>query len=51
MFPVECMYVVNDSAGKKLVQKGILADIALTVLHLLGLKTQKAMTEKNIIVG
>jgi 2,3-bisphosphoglycerate-independent phosphoglycerate mutase len=50
-FPVECIYVAKDSAGKKLIQKGKLADLALTVLHLLGLDAPKEMTAKNIIVG
>jgi 2,3-bisphosphoglycerate-independent phosphoglycerate mutase len=50
-FPVECIYVASDSAGKKLVKKGKLADIALTVLDLLGLEAPKEMTAQSIIVS
>ncbi len=50
-FPVECIYVAKDSPGRKLVNKGILADIAPTVLGLLGLEAPKEMTARSIITG
>ncbi len=48
LFPVECIYVANDSTGKTL-KNGVLADIAPTVLQLVGLKIPKDMTAKVLI--
>lgn len=44
VFPVECIYAANDSAGKKLINRGKLSDIATTVLKLLNLDIPKDMT-------
>ncbi len=51
LFPVECIYVAKDSAGKKLIQRGKLADIAVTVLQLLGLEVPAAMTAESLLAG
>jgi len=48
-FPVECIYVSNNAKGKKLKDRGILSDIAPTVLYLLGLKIPKEMTAEVLI--
>lgn len=42
--PVELIYVARDSSGKKLISRGKLADIAPTVLSLMGLEIPKEMT-------
>lgn len=47
---VECIYVANDAEGKKMVDQGILSDIAPTVLYLLGLEQPADMTSKNLII-
>ena len=47
--PVECIYVAEDSPGHKLLSRGKLADIAPTVLHLLGLDIPDEMTADNLI--
>lgn len=47
---VELIYVANDSEGKKLIEKGKLSDISVTVLDLLGLDKPEEMTADNIIV-
>lgn len=47
--PVELIYVARDSAGKKLVPRGKLSDVAPTVLSLLGLQIPKEMTAINLI--
>jgi len=47
--PVEFIYVASDTAGVKLRKRGILADIAPTVLALLGLPQPEEMTAKNLI--
>lgn len=48
--PVEFIYVANDSKGKQLLDHGKLADIAPTVLFLLGLEIPVEMTARNLIV-
>ena len=48
-FPVECIYVANDSAGNKLIKRGKLSDISPTVLHLLGLNIPKDMTSDSLL--
>jgi len=48
--PVELIYVANDSKGKQLLDHGKLADIAPTVLFLLGLEIPVEMTAQNLIV-
>lgn len=47
--PVELIYVAKDSPGRKLLAHGKLADIAPTVLYLLGLEIPKEMTADNLI--
>jgi 2,3-bisphosphoglycerate-independent phosphoglycerate mutase len=47
--PVEFIYVARDSQGKKLVHRGKLADIAPTILDLLGLDIPEEMTASNLI--
>ena len=49
-FPVELIYVANDSSGKKLIERGKLSDIAPTVLNLLGMKIPKEMTADVLLV-
>lgn len=46
---VECIYVAKDAPGTKLIQKGILSDIAPTVLELMGLKVPSEMTSESLI--
>jgi 2,3-bisphosphoglycerate-independent phosphoglycerate mutase len=48
--PVEFIYVARDSAGRKLVPRGKLSDIAPTVLYLLGLSIPREMTARNLIL-
>jgi 2,3-bisphosphoglycerate-independent phosphoglycerate mutase len=50
-FPVECIYVATDAAGKRLRKPGKLSDIAPTVLKLLGLDIPKDMTADLLIGG
>ena len=47
---VECIYVAKDSADKKMVEEGILSDIAPTALYLLGLNQPTDMTSRNLII-
>ncbi len=47
--PVECIYVGKDAPGTKLIAHGKLADLAPTILYLLGLPVPRAMTAENII--
>jgi 2,3-bisphosphoglycerate-independent phosphoglycerate mutase len=47
--PVEFIYVASDAPGRKLWTRGKLADIAPTVLSLLGLGIPKEMTADNLI--
>ncbi len=50
-FPVELIYIANDAAGHKLKEGGKLADIAPTILHLMGLPVPREMTADNLIEG
>lgn len=47
--PVPFVYVSNDAKNKELRQEAILADIAPTMLSVMGLEVPKEMTGKNII--
>ncbi len=49
--PVECIYVANDAPGTRLLPRGKLADIAPTVLYLMGLNSPPEMTADNLIVN
>jgi 2,3-bisphosphoglycerate-independent phosphoglycerate mutase len=49
LFPVECIYIAGDSPGTRLIRHGKLADIAPTVLKLLGLPVPPEMTAENLI--
>jgi 2,3-bisphosphoglycerate-independent phosphoglycerate mutase len=46
--PVPCIYVSKNRKDVKL-QNGVLADVAPTLLNLMGLEVPKAMTGKNLI--
>lgn len=46
--PVPCIYVSNQNTNAK-IENGILADVAPTLLTLMGLEVPKAMTGKNLI--
>ena len=46
--PVPCIFVANDTAGRKL-RNGRLADVAPTLLHLLGIEPPKEMTGDNLL--
>ena len=48
--PVEFIYVAKDAAGVKLRQRGILSDIAPTVLQVMGLPQPKDMTSQSLII-
>lgn len=48
--PVTCIYIANDAQGKKLIPRGKLADIAPTILYLLGLPIPSDMTAENLFV-
>jgi len=48
--PVEFIYVANDYRGVKLRPRGILSDIAPTILFLLGLPKPPEMTSANLIL-
>lgn len=50
MFPVECIYVANDSRGKRLIKNGKLSDIAPTVLKLLNLNIPPEMSAEVLTV-
>lgn len=45
--PVPCVYVTNDKNAK--VENGILADVAPTILHIMGLEQPAEMTGHNLI--
>lgn len=45
--PVPCVYVTDDK--KATVENGILADVAPTILHIMGLPQPAEMTGKNLI--
>ncbi len=51
VYPVECIYVARDAARRKLVNRGKLADIAPTVLGLMGLPVPPDMTAQNLFVS
>lgn len=46
--PVPCIFVSNDKTNVKL-ENGILADVAPTLLNVMGLEVPKEMTGKNLI--
>ena len=46
--PVPCIYVSNNRTDVK-IENGILADVAPTLLHLMGLEVPAEMTGKNLI--
>jgi len=48
--PVEFFYIADDSINIKLKSKGILSDIAPTILFLLGINKPPDMTAENLIV-
>ncbi len=50
LHPVEFIYVARDAPGTRLRERGKLADIAVTILHLLGLEVPAEMTADNLIV-
>jgi 2,3-bisphosphoglycerate-independent phosphoglycerate mutase len=50
-FPVECIYVARDAAGKRLRTAGKLSDIAPTVVRLLSLDIPEDMTADLLIGG
>lgn len=45
--PVPCIYVTENKAAK--VENGILADVAPSILHIMGLEQPAEMTGKNLI--
>ena len=47
--PVPCVYVTNDKNAT--VENGILADVAPTILHIMGLPQPAEMTGHNLIKG
>lgn len=47
--PVPCVYVTDDKEAK--VENGILADVAPTILHIMGLPQPEEMTGHNLIEG
>jgi 2,3-bisphosphoglycerate-independent phosphoglycerate mutase len=49
VFPVECIYIARDAVGRKLRSRGKLADIAPTVLYLMGLTVPPDMTADNLL--
>jgi 2,3-bisphosphoglycerate-independent phosphoglycerate mutase len=48
--PVEFIYVADDYQEIRLKDRGILADIAPTILHLLGIEKPRDMTAENLII-
>ena len=49
--PVEFIYVAEDYKNIRLREKGILSDIAPTILYLLGIEQPPEMTSKNLITS
>ena len=45
--PVPCIYVTSNKDAK--IEDGILADVAPTILHIMGLEQPAEMTGKNLI--
>ncbi len=48
--PVEFIYVAGDYTDVKLAERGILSDIAPTILYLLGIEKPAEMTSNNLIL-
>jgi len=48
--PVECIYVSKETQNVKLVERGILSDLAPTVLDLMALPVPAAMTSKSLFL-
>lgn len=48
IFPVPCILIGKDFVGKKILKTGKLADVAPTVLKIMGLKKPKEMTGKAL---
>jgi 2,3-bisphosphoglycerate-independent phosphoglycerate mutase len=51
LFPVECVYAARDAVGRSLLPRGKLADVAPTVLRLLGLAVPPEMSAEVLILG
>jgi 2,3-bisphosphoglycerate-independent phosphoglycerate mutase len=49
IFPVELIYIAKDAVGKQLKPTGKLADIAPTILNLMGLDIPREMTAEALI--
>jgi 2,3-bisphosphoglycerate-independent phosphoglycerate mutase len=49
--PVEFIYIADDYKNIKLKERGILSDIAPTILYLLGIEKPKEMSSDNLIQG
>jgi 2,3-bisphosphoglycerate-independent phosphoglycerate mutase len=47
--PVECIYIAREAPDKRMIGQGKLADIAPTVLRLMGLPIPEGMTADNLI--
>lgn len=47
--PVTCTWIGADARGKRLIERGKLADVAVTILHLLGLPKPAEMTAESLI--
>ena len=47
--PVPCVYVTDDKNAK--IENGILADVAPTILHIMGIPQPKEMTGNDLIQG
>ncbi len=50
LFPVECIYIAQDSPGKRLRSRGKLGDIAPTVLKMLSLNIPREMTAEVLVL-
>ncbi|MBU1262443.1 2,3-bisphosphoglycerate-independent phosphoglycerate mutase, partial [bacterium] len=48
--PVEFIYIANDYKNIRLKNRGILSDIAPTILHLLEIDKPKEMSSENLIL-
>lgn len=49
-FPVDVIYAAQDSPGRKLIPRGKLADVAVTVIKLLGLDVPTEMSAQSLLV-
>jgi 2,3-bisphosphoglycerate-independent phosphoglycerate mutase len=47
--PVELIYIANDASGVSLVERGVLSDIAPTVLELLNMDIPVQMTSRSLL--